>query len=318
MTSTDSGIDLATIEAACARTAGYVLRTPLIASPGLSGLLGTQIWCKPELFQPTGSYKVRGVFNMALSLSEEEKQRGLISFSAGNLAMAVAFAGKGAGADVTVCMPAAAVQFKVDAVRAMGANLELVDGNLVEHVMRRQAELGATMIHPFESRQLADGYGVIGLEIIEDLPDVDTVLIPVGGGGLIGGVAAALKLLRPQVRVVGIEPEAADVVRRSRASGGPVAHPGPKSMADGLAAPVTSQRLLDLIDQYVDEMVVVSEAAIGTAWRDLVSVGKFAGEPSSAVGIAAIQTGAVTVRPDEKVCLLISGGNANFANLANV
>lgn len=318
MTPTDFSTSLDIIEAARARTAGHIIRTPLIFSPGLSDLLQTQIYCKPELFQPTGSYKVRGVFNMALGLSDDQKRRGLISFSAGNLAMAVAFAGRGAGVEVTVCMPEAAVPFKVDAVRKMGANLELVTGSLVEHVMRRQAELGATMIHPFESRELADGYGAIGIEILEDLVDVDTVLIPMGGGGLIGGVAAALKLLRPKVRVIGIEPENADVVRRSLAAGGPVAHPQAKSMADGLAAPVTSQRLIDLVRIFVDETVVVSESDIGRAWSDLVSIGKFAGEPSAAVGIAAIQAGVVTVRPSEKVCLLISGGNANFANLAQV
>ena len=308
-------IDIETIEAARARTAGYVRRTPLLPSHGLSDLLGAEVWCKPELFQPTGSYKVRGVFNMALGLSNEERSRGLISFSAGNLAMAVAFAGRGAGIPVTVCMPAAAVQFKVDAVRAMGANLELVDGDLVAHVMRRQAELGATMIHPFESRQLADGYAVAGLEIVEDLPDVDTVLVPVGGGGLIAGVAAAIKLVGRDVRIVGIEPENADVVRRSRAAGGPVHHPGPRSLADGLAAPVTSQRLLDMIDAFVDELVVVSEDAIAAAWWDLLASGKLAGEPSSAVGIAAIASGAVSVRRGEKVCLLISGGNADLAKL---
>lgn len=310
-------VDLVTFSAARERIAPYVLATPLIRSVGLSDLLGAEVWCKPELFQPTGSYKVRGVFNAALSLSEAERQRGLIAFSAGNLAMAVASVGRDAGVGVTVCMPAGAVRFKVDAVRAMGANLELVEGNLVEHVTRRQAEIGATMIHPFETRELAEGYGSAGMEIVEALPDVDTVIVPVGGGGLIAGVAAAIKLMRPSVRIVGVEPADADVVRRSRVAGRPVPHPGPKSLADGLAAPVTSERLLALIDAYVDELVTVDEVAIASAWRDLLTVGKYAGEPSAAVGIAAIKTGVVTVRPDERVVLVISGGNADLSKLAD-
>jgi threonine dehydratase len=287
----------------------------MIASSGLSALLGTKVFCKAELFQHTGSFKVRGGFNTALSLTEDERARGVIAFSAGNHAMSVAHVGVTLGVPVTVCMPAHAVQFKVDAVRAMGATLELVEGDLVAHVMRRRDELGATLIHPFDDPAIVAGHASAGVEIIEDLPEVDTVIVPVGSGGLISGVAAAIKLAKPNTRIIGVEPETADVIRRSRAAGGPVAHPGPKSLADGLAAPVTGQINLDHIDAYVDEMVVITEDSVRPAWRELLAHGKLAGEPAAACGIAAIRTGLISVDPDETVCLVICGGNADFDNL---
>jgi len=303
------------IRAARARITPHVVRTPMIESIGLSELLGAKVYCKAEMFQRTGSFKVRGAFNKALSLSESARHRGLITLSAGNHAMAVAHVGAHLGVPVTVCMPAGAVQFKVDAVRSMGATLELVDGNLVEHAMRRVEELGATLIHPFDHPAVIAGHASLGTEIIEDLPNVDTIIVPVGGGGLISGVAIGAKTLKPGVRIVGVEPDGADVVSQSRLAGQLVTQPRPKSLADGLTAPMTGQLLLDHIDALVDEVVVIAEESILPAWRELVSIGKFAGEPAAAAGIAAIRAGAVTLDPGETVCLVLSGGNADFAKL---
>ena len=298
------------------RIAPHVLRTPLLASPALGESLGCELHLKAELLQHTGSFKVRGVFNKALSLNDDEKAGGVIAFSAGNHAMAVAHVGMNLGIAVTVCMPAAAVQLKIDAVQAMGASVELVDGDLVAHAMRRQQELGATLIHPFDDPAIVAGHASLGAEIIEDLPGIDTVIVPVGGGGLISGTATVLKRARPDIRVIGVEPDSADVVGRSRRAGEPVPLPGPRSLADGLAAPVTGVLNLAHIDAYVDQIVTVPEAAIRPAWQELVTIGKLAAEPAAAAGIAAIRTGAVAVAPEERVCLVISGGNADFGLLS--
>ncbi len=309
-------VTVESIEAATARIRPHIVRTPMVPSPGLSDRYGAEVHLKAELLQPTGSFKVRGGFNKALSLTEAERERGLIAFSAGNHAMSVAYVAGRIGVPVTVCMPAGAVRFKIDAVRDLGATVELVEGNLVEHVMRRQSELGATLVHPFDDPAIVAGHASVGLEIIEDLPDVDTVIVPVGGGGLISGAAAGIKLRKPGVRIIGVEPDGADVVSRSRAAGEPVPYPGPRSLADGLAAPVTGALNLAHIEAHVDEMVVIPESTIRPAWRDLLSVTKLAGEPAAAVGIAALDAGLVEVEPGETVCLIVSGGNADFELLA--
>ena len=229
--------------------------------------------------------------------------------------MAVAHVGMQLGIKVTVCMPAGAVQLKVDAVRAMGASAELVDGDLVAYTERRQHELGATLVHPFDDPAIVAGHAGLGAEIMEDLPDVDTVIVPVGGGGLISGTATALKRARPDVRVIGVEPDSADVVGRSRRAGQPTPLPGPKSLSDGLTAPVTGALNLAHIDAYVDELVTIAEESIRPAWRELLTIAKLAGEPAAAVGIAAIRAGLIKIDADEKVCLVISGGNADFSLL---
>lgn len=303
------------IDQAQARVKPHVMVTPLIRSWGLSEVLGTNVMLKCELFQPTGSFKVRGMFNKALQLTDEERARGLIAFSAGNHAMAVAHVGAGLGLPVTVCMPAGAVQFKVDAVRAMGADLELVEGDLVRHSMARCDELGATLVHPFDDPAVVAGTATLGREIVAQDPDLDTVIVPVGGGGLISGVAAAVKRHSTNIRVIGIEPDSSDVVRRSRLAGHPVPIDHPQTLADGLGAPVTGEINLAHIDAFVDEMVIVPEDTIRPAWQELLDLSNLAAEPAAAVAVAAIRTGAITVAPDERVCMIMSGGNADLAKL---
>jgi len=294
--------------------ARHVLRTPLVPSYGLSDALGARVFLKCELFQPTGSFKVRGVFNKAAVLTAEQRERGLIAFSAGNHAMAVAHVGAGLGLPVTVCMPAGAVQFKIDAVRTLGATLDLVDGDLVAAANARQAETGATMVHPFDDPAVVAGTATLGREIMDQLPDVDTVMVPMGGGGLIAGVATAVKRTNPAVRVIGVEPSDANVISASRAAGRPV-QIVPASLADGLTAPVTGEINLAHIDEYVDEIVVVDEADVRPAWQELVDLSKLAAEPAAAVSLAAVRSGTVTVEADERVCMIMCGGNADFAAL---
>ena len=224
--------------AAAARVGVRVTRTALVPAPALSRRLGAEVWLKRELDQRTGSFKVRGVFNAALSMPADVLGRGLIGFSAGNHAAAVAYVGGILGVPVTVCMPAHAVARKIDATRALGAEVILVESDLVGTALRVQAERGLTLVHPFDDAAIVAGHAGVGLEIMADLSEVDLVVVPVGGGGLISGIAAAVKQLRPAARVIGVEPETADVVSRSLLAGSPQSMT-PASIADGLTAPIT-------------------------------------------------------------------------------
>ena len=295
--------------AAQARISDRVSRTSLTPAPALSRLCGADVWLKRELDQPTGSFKVRGVFNAVLRLSDEELRRGLAAFSAGNHAAAVAYVGSALGARATVCMPATAVPRKVEATRALGAEVILVDHDLVGTAMRLVAGRGLTLVHPFDDAGIIEGHAGVGLEIMADLPDVDLVVVPVGGGGLISGVAAAVKQLRPAARVVGVEPDGADVVSRSLAAGHPESQPTPRSVADGLTAPITGELPLAHIKSFVDSVVRVPDSAIVDALGVLVRDERVAAEPAGAAGLAALLTGVVDVAPGSRVVLVISGGN---------
>jgi len=248
-------------------------------------------------------------------MSEEERSLGLIAMSAGNHAMAVAHVARHMGVPATVCMPATAVQFKIDAVRALGATLELVEGDLVARTNELRDELGASYVHPFDHAAVVAGTATIGREIMADDPDTTVVIVPVGGGGLISGVATGVKSVAPHVRVVGVEPEEADVVAQSRAAGGPISLSGARSIADGLAAPITGQINLDHIEANVDELVHVSEDDLHGAWGVVVRQGKFAVEPAAAAGVAGVLAGKIALTAADKVCLVLSGGNADFSLL---
>jgi threonine dehydratase len=291
------------------RVGDRVKRTALTLAPALSRRLGVEVWLKRELDQPTGSFKVRGVFNAVLQLSDDALARGLAAFSAGNHAAAVAHVGASLGVPVTVCMPATAVPRKIEATRALGAEVVLAETDLVGTAMRLVDERGLTLVHPFDDPAIVAGHAGVGLEIVADLPDVDQVVVPVGGGGLISGVAAAVKQLRPAAAVIGVEPDGADVVSRSLAAGSPQVQPGPRSVADGLTAPITGATPFAHIQSFVDSVVRVPDTAILEALRVLVSEEKVMAEPAAAAGLAALLTGAVPVVPGTRVVLVISGSN---------
>jgi len=298
---------LADARTAAARIGDQVVRTQLVAAPALSDRLGTRVWLKRELDQPTGSFKVRGVFNAALAMSEEDRQRGLLAFSAGNHAAAVAHVGAILGVPVTVCMPATAVPRKIEATRALGAEVILVESDLVGTAERLRAERGLTLLHPFDDANVVAGHAGVGLEIAADRPEVGLVVVPVGGGGLISGVSAAVKQLLPSVRVVGVEPDGADVVSRSLAAGSPQVQAGPSSIADGLTAPITGDIPFAHIKSFVDTVVRVPDEAILAALGVLVRDEGVAAEPAAAAGLAALLSGALPVEDD--IVLVISGGN---------
>jgi threonine dehydratase len=292
---------------------GRIHRTPVLTSSALDERFGAELVLKAELFQKTGSFKVRGLLTKLLRLSPEERARGVITVSAGNAAGALAWAARNAGVPATVVMAKTAVPAKVDAARGYGATVELVEGDLMAQYEQLRDERQLTGVHPFDDEDVITGHGSLGLELLADRPDLDTVLVPVGGGGLISGVATAVKLLKPEIRVIGIEPEQADVVSRSLAAGSPQKLPSARSIADGLAAPVCGNRNLPLIQQYVDEVVRVSEAALLEATRLVMSRTKLALEPAAAAPFAALLEG--SAQAAGVTAAVVSGGNLDVLKL---
>ncbi len=305
------GID--DVRRAADRLAGRVHRTPVLRSTTLGELWGVRLDLKAEVFQRTGSFKARGALNTVLSLPAEERVRGVITVSAGNAGAAVAYAATSVGVPGTVVMPATAVPAKIAACRAYGADVVLTDGDLLDTYLATVAETGRVPVHPFDDPAVVAGTGTVGLEIAEDVPDAEVVLVPVGGGGLISGVAAALADLAPGVRVIGIEPETADVVSRSLDAGSPVRLPGARSVADGLAAPMSSQLTLDHVRAFVERVVRVSDEDVLRALALAVPRTKLLLEPSAAAPLAALMTGVLDLPPGTRVVSVASGGNVDLA-----
>lgn len=294
--------ELAAIEAAAARIAGRVRRTPLLWCEEF----GVQV--KAENLQHTGSFKVRGVFNALLSRGGVPK--GVATFSAGNAAAAVAYAAREMGTPAAVCMRPDAVAAKVEAVRRYGGEIVFTE-DLLGTCHDLAAERGYELLHPFDDPDLIAGHGTAGLEILADCPAADLVIVPVGGGGLISGVAAAVKAVRPGVRVVGVEPATSNAMSYALRIGRPDPLPSrPVSMADGLTAPFAGTHTLADVQALVDEVVEIDESAIEAAWWPMMRATRLLLEPSAVVGLAALQTGLITPGPDAQVVLLASGGNA--------
>jgi threonine dehydratase len=305
-------VDLTTIDqirAARDRIAGAVHRTPTFSAASLGAPLGITLHLKAELFQKTGSFKVRGVTNKIRQLSRSEIARGCITLSAGNHGAALAWAAAQMGSKATVLMPAHAVPAKIDAVRAYGGEPILVEQVSLEEVRRIQAERGLTIVHPFDDPAIIAGHATVGLEILEDLPDTDVVIVPIGGGGLISGVAAAVKLTRPETQVIGVEPTGADVMTRSLVAGKPEKMGAPRTVADGLAAPFAGEHTFAHVREFVDRVVRVEDQEILRAVRALVERAKLAAEPAGAAALAALMSGVVEVPRGTRVVCVVSGGN---------
>lgn len=286
--------------------AGRVHRTPVFSSATLSRLTGARVFLKAELFQRTGSFKPRGVLYKIDSLSAEEKKRGVITWSAGNAAQAVAWAAAQTGVDALVVMWQGASEQKIEATRGYGATVDLESANAAEGLerMHRVAEqTGRAIVHPFDDPLLVAGHGSVGLEIVEDLPEVSVVVVPVGGGGLASGIALAL-----DTRVVGVEPERAAAMHEALAAGKPVPIQ-PSSIADGLSSPIAGETTLAIFQERGVENVLVSEEEIEEGFRFLHQRAKLACEPAGAASTAALLAGKVAVQPGETVVAVASGGN---------
>lgn len=304
-------IGLAEATAAQQRIAGRVHRTPMLSAATLGELAGVRLHLKAELFQRTGSFKTRGVFNKLLTLAPAELARGLVSLSAGNHAAALAYGASALGTRATVVMPVTAPALKVQATEAYGGEVVLTAGNLLETCQQIQQERSLTLVHPFDDPMVIAGQATVGLEIVADLPELDAVVVPLGGGGLISGVAAAVKATKPQVRVVGVEPRGADAMTRSLAAGRPVHLDRVDTVADGLAPPFAGEHTLRHVQAYVDEVVLVGDDEIAHALRLVMQRSKLAAEPSGVAGVAALLSGTAGVPAGARVVAVISGGNAD-------
>ncbi|MEV6798112.1 threonine/serine dehydratase [Micromonospora rifamycinica] len=300
------------------RLAGRIVRTPLLPCPQLSDECGLDIAVKAENLQHTGSFKVRGALNALLALAERQAvPAGLTAFSAGNHAMAVAFAGRSFGLPTVVCMPPTAVPTKIEAVRRWGGEVVLTD-DLLATCEQITAERGYHLLPPFDDPDVIAGQATLGRELLADGPPPGLVLVPVGGGGLISGVATAVRAAVPTARIVGVEPATANVVGYALRGDGATPATRPVSMADGLAAPFAGRLTLAHVRELVDDLVEVTEADIRTAWWDLMAATRLLLEPASAVTLAALRTGRVTAAPGTRTILVLSGGNVSPALLSTL
>jgi len=293
-------------------------RTPLLSARSLGALTGVDLMVKAELLQRTGSFKPRGVLTKLASLTPEERARGVIGISAGNHAQALAYGAAAEGVAATVVMPSTASTAKVEATRSYGAEVILQGATTIEafaHYDDLLKERGLVPVHPFDDSYVMAGQGTIGLELLEDWPDLDAVIVPVGGGGLLGGVAVAIKEQRPHVRVIGVEPEGAAAMSAALAAGAPVRLSSVSTIADGLAAPFAGPLTLEAAQHYVDDVVTVSDEDIAHALRLVLERTKLQVEPAGAAGMAALFAGVAGVRPGARVVVLLCGGNIDRARL---
>lgn len=277
-----------------------------------------RLWLKCESLQKTGSFKPRGALNKVLSLSESERAKGLVTVSAGNHAQAVAWAARIAGAACAVVMPTSAPRTKIDAVKGYGAEVILHDdrATLFEKLNEVRLARGLTFVHPFDDPVVLAGAATVGLEIAEDAGEVDAVLVPVGGGGLLGGVASAIKQLRPRTRVIAVELEAGPGLGPALAAGRPVPAPRPDTLADGMTPPFVGALPLEIAREAVDAIVTVSEAAIVEAMKLLMTRAKLYVEGSGAAATAALLDGRVKLPRGARVVSVVSGGNVDLDRVA--
>jgi threonine dehydratase len=326
-TASQTLVTIDAIRAAADRIAGIATRTPLVRAPfpGMAGRgTGREIWLKAESLQPIGAFKIRGAANKILQLAPDEIVRGVITYSSGNHAQGVAYAAREVGAKAVIVMPSNAPAVKRAATLALGA--EVVDVGLASSERLAVAEQlvrqhGYIVIPPYDDEQIIAGQGTCGLEIVEDLPDADLVLSPVSGGGLLSGVATAVKQMSPKTKVFGIEPELAGDTAESFRTGSIVTWPAEltsRTLADGLRTQSVGERNFAHIQAYVDGIVTVTEAEIRAAMRAIVATTRLVPEPSGAVTAAALLFHADELPPYKTAVAIVSGGNVDPALLAEV
>ena len=306
-------VTIGEIEQARERIKPIAKLTPLI---DVSNVAGRPLWLKCESLQPGGAFKIRGAFNMVAQLSPEERKRGVITYSSGNHGQAVALAARQLGAAAVIVMPETAPKIKVEGARGFGAEV-VFEGTTSLHRRARAealaAERGLVMIPPFDHEQIIAGQGTLGLEILEQLPTARTVLVPIGGGGLISGVSAAIKQSHPGVAVVGIEPSGAAGMKRSLEAGEVRTLEGSKSIADGLMAARPGDLNFAHVQRFVDRIDTVDDEQIAAAVRWLFLRAKIVAEPSGAATVAAALSDTATY--DGPVVAIVSGGNLDPADL---
>jgi len=311
---------LADIRNAHERIANRIHRTPVLSASRLGATVGTVLMHKCESLQKTGSFKVRGAVNKLSQLDDDARARGVITVSAGNHAQALAWASRDAGVRCTVVMPTTASRTKVDASRGYGAEVVLHGTSGMEAFARAhelEIERSLTFVHPFDDEAIMSGQGTVGLELLEQAESVDDVVVPIGGGGLIAGIAVAIKEQRPSIKVYGVEPTGAAVMRYSLDAGRPVRLESMKTIADGLAAPMAGDLTFPIIQQYVDDVVLVSDEEIAHAMRELLFSAKLLTEGGGAAATAAVLSRKLAVE-GRRVVAVVSGGNVDGARVAEI
>ena len=323
-------VTLEQIRLAQRRLRGIAVRTPLVqyfppATDDVSGH-ATQghLWLKPESLQPIGSFKLRGAYNKIASLSEQERQRGVISYSSGNHAQGVAYAARALGVKSVIVMPRNAPKIKVDSTAALGAEIVTVGPASTERLKKAEElarEHGYAIVPPYNDEHIIAGQATVGLELFKDCPDVDLILVPVGGGGLISGISTAIKLSGSKARVIGVEPELANDAQQSFRKGEIVELSGERvssTLADGLRTQSIGPMNFEHIRQYVDDIITVTEDEIRTAMRRIVTNARLVAEPSGAVTFAAWLFHSQELPESKKAVVVISGGNVEPQLLAQV
>lgn len=292
--------------------------TPMIPAKGF--VPDCRFYLKADCLQKTGAFKLRGAYYKLSTLTGEEKARGVIACSAGNHAQGVAFAARDMGIPATICIPAGAPLSKIEATRSYGANVVLVPGvydDAHAEAVRLRDEQGLTFIHPFDDERVMAGQGTIGLEIAEQLPDVDVVLVPIGGGGLIAGVASALRQLKPACRIIGVQAAGAASMADSLRAGHILTLPEVHTVADGIQVKTPGEKTFAICREAVDEVVTVGEAEIASAILTVLERQKLMVEGAGAVGVAAAMYGELDLR-GKTVCALLSGGNLDVTMLERI
>lgn len=319
---TESLVSLDAIRAAASRIVGVAVRTPLVRAP-FPGVAG-EVWLKAESLQPVGAFKIRGAANKILQLTPEEIERGVITYSSGNHAQGVAYAARAVGARAVIVMPSNAPAIKRAATIALGAEIVTVGPASNERLAKAEElvrENGYIVVPPYDDEQIIAGQGSCGLEIVEELPGVDLVLAPVSGGGLLSGVAAAVKQVRPQARIFGVEPELAGDTAASFRSKKIVTWPAElvsRTIADGLRTQSVGTRNFAHIQAYVEGIITVNEPEIRAAMRAIVATARLVPEPSGAVAAAALLFRSKELPKYRKAVAVVSGGNVAPAFLAEV
>ncbi|MHB8643433.1 MAG: threonine/serine dehydratase [Gaiellaceae bacterium] len=311
MTATSAVLTLDDVYRARERIGDRLHRTPMLSSRTLSERVGVPVHFKAELLQRTGAFKPRGVLNKLSTLTQEEKEKGVISISAGNHAQALAYASAVEGIDALVVMWQTASPMKIAAARAYGATVDDSPPDIpaaFEHLERLKEETGRTLVHPYDDPLVMAGQGTVGLEMIEDLPAADVILVQVGGGGLVSGVATAVKGLRPDARVIAIEPELSNALAVSMAAGEPVTIE-PKSIADGLNGPYAGANCVKVCRALGVENVLVSEEELKEGFRFMYGRMKLACEVAGAATAAALLAGKIELERGDTVAAVVSGGN---------
>jgi threonine dehydratase len=313
-------ITLGDVRAAGARLRGVANRTPVVTSGTLDGLTGGRVFLKVESFQRAGAFKFRGAYNKISTLTPEERSRGVVAFSSGNHAQAVALAARLVEAPAVIVMPADAPAAKLAATSAYGAEVVTFDRRTEDREAIAGAladERGLTLVRPYDDPLIMAGQGTATLELIEEGKQLDHLIVPVGGGGLIAGSATAARALLPPIRITGVEPEAADDTRRSMATGERVRIPVPETIADGLAVTTPGELTFEVNQRLVDDVIAVSDEQIVDAMAFAFDRMKLVIEPSGAVGLAALLTGAIDVS-GSRAGVIVSGGNVGAERFADL